>query len=155
MGATSRVESPSFRSRSRCARCAAAAFASLHLLEPRQLAVWFRRSCSAQAAALGLHTSRMGGRSYIATHRCMTAVKPHVSKALAAFVLQRPLRCVARLHVYSQTTQLCEWKHSRHARASRHRHYKLWCHWIVFLGVLIPSLRWKLHDSLHMDLEGL
>jgi hypothetical protein len=74
-----------------------------------------------------------------------------VSEALA-FALQRPFWSVVR---YSQAADIGERTHFRKVRALRHRHNEVWCHGTVLLGVLIPSLLPELHESLHIDEQGL
>jgi hypothetical protein len=86
---------------------------------------------------------------------CITAVTMGESEALSAFALQRPFCSVVRLHLYSQAAVIGERSHFRHTRASRLRHNEVWCQGTVLLGVLIPSLRPELRDSLHIDEQGL
>jgi hypothetical protein len=75
-----------------------------------------------------------------------------VSEVLAVFALQRRFWTVVR---YSQAADIGERTNFRNVRVSRHRQNELWCHGTVLLGVLIPSLGLELHDSMHIDAEGL
>jgi hypothetical protein len=54
--------------------------------------------------------------------RCIAAVMMLVPKALAVFALQWPFQCIVCFHLYLQTTELGEWLHYCHIRASHHRH---------------------------------
>jgi hypothetical protein len=78
-----------------------------------------------------------------------------MAEALAALALQGPFRGRVCFDRHSEFTELGDGTYLRDFRTTCHRHYEVWCHWAVILGVLVVAPRAKLHDPLDTDAKGL
>lgn len=117
--------------------------------------------CGVTSVAAALKLLLRGHTSQTAEGRCMPSTHVHsrswaeCAQRNGSFALQRTFWSFMQLHLYLQRAEIYERQHFRNFQVSRHRCDEVWWHWTALLGVLIPSHRSRLHDSMYMYVQSL